>query len=107
MAHVASTKWSPLRRTIAVLCAFAAFGLLGWIIYLDGAYAATMPRAPDANSGRVVPMTIQHGTHIFVTPSEEARFHRVETYLWFGWPVVMLFATIGASDRLWNRKDRL
>jgi hypothetical protein len=97
---------SILRRTIGWLSAIAGFTLLGWVIYLDGDYAARMPRTADVATGRTVPLSVQHGTHIFVTPAEAQAFARAESRITWGWPLVMLGVGIAGADHLWKKRQK-
>jgi hypothetical protein len=49
-------------------------GILGRSIYLDGYYYLHAPRREDRARGAVIPVTIHHGTRVFLTRDEWGRF---------------------------------
>jgi hypothetical protein len=49
-------------------------------------------------------MTVQHGTHVFVTAAEARRFDKAELYVTFGGPLVGLVLAIAGAGHLWNKK---
>jgi hypothetical protein len=51
-----------------------SFGILGRSIYLDGYYYLHAPRREDRARGAVVPVTVHHGTRVFLTLDEWGRF---------------------------------
>jgi hypothetical protein len=91
------------RRVIGWVSVLLGAALFGWQVHLDNSYAATMPRAEDRVSGRVVPLVIHHGTHIFVTPAEAEGFAAAGRRLTFGWPLVILGMAVSGADHLWRK----
>lgn len=94
------------RKAIGWASLLIAAVLFGWQVHLDDAYAANMPRSPDPELGRVVPLVIHHGSHIFVTRAEADIFAASERRLTLGWPLVILAAALAAADHLWDRANR-
>src|SRR5262245_4589456 len=97
---------SILRRSIGWVSVSVGAALLGWVIYLDGTYASRMPRNEDVPTGRTVALSVNHGTHIFVTPAEAEAFARAKSRLTYGWPLVMLGMVIAGADRLWKARQK-
>lgn len=94
------------RKAIGCVAGLIGAILLGWQIYLDDAYAANMSRSRDPAAGRVVPLVVHHGSHIFVTPAEAETFAAAERRLTFGWPLVVLGVAVAGADHLWERRNR-
>ncbi len=79
---------------------------MGWVAHLEHTYASNMPRTPQPLGGRIVPVSVQHGSHIFVTRDEAARLAAANSRLEWGWPLVMLGVGIAGADFLWARRKR-
>jgi hypothetical protein len=77
---------------IIVFCA----GLLAGV-YIHLSYAASMPRIPDPITGRVIRITVNHGTVVYVTRQE---FERAEwvfgtgAYLTFAAGLLLAFVSV-------------
>jgi hypothetical protein len=95
-----------LRKTVGWVSVLIGAVLFGWQVHLDDAYAAKMPRSEDREGGRVVPLVVHHGSHIFVTPAEAETFAAAGRRLTFGWPLVALGMAVAAADHLWERRNR-
>jgi hypothetical protein len=96
-----------LRKAVGWVSVLLGAILFGWQVYLDDAYAARMPRSEDREAGRVVPLVVHHGSHIFVTPGEAETFAAAGRRLTFGWPLVMLGMAVAGADHLWERRNRM
>jgi hypothetical protein len=90
---------SRAKRTLVVT--LAALALATWFafIYLTMHYDATLPRTPDAISGRVIPQNT-HGSIVYLTRSEEFSLRCL------GWGSGLLFLMAVVLDRRWKALRR-
>jgi hypothetical protein len=95
-----------LRKLILWATALLGASLLGHAMYLDSDYATRMPRTQDLAAGRTVPLSVQHGTHVFVTPKEAQALEGAQTRMWFGWPLVMFGLALVGADHIWQRREK-
>jgi len=70
-----------IAAVIAVFCVGLALN-----VYIDLSYWATMPRVPEASTGRVVRIVVNHGTVVYVTPQEFLWADRIYR---MGFPIVI------------------
>ena len=74
---------------------------LARIMYLDADFASRLPQTPDLATGRVQPMIIHHGMHVFASEMEIRAFHRAEMeVVWFG------IAAVGAGGWYGSWRDK-
>jgi hypothetical protein len=70
-----------LKRIIIALLIIGVFASILSFAYIHMSYGASMPRTPQIESGRVYPLTVNHGTRVYVTQQELERanfvFHKV------------------------------
>jgi hypothetical protein len=92
-----STKIKIGRRLISLASILVGLSLLGWAIYSNRQYEATMPREIDRAADRTVAMTVSDGTRIFVTEAEGHTYETSQTFLIFGWPFVILGFLLGVT----------
>jgi hypothetical protein len=85
------------RRLVSLASILVGLSLLGWAIYINKQYEATMPREIDRAAGRTFATTVNDGTRIFVTEAEAHAFETTQTYLIFGWPFVILGFLLGVT----------
>jgi hypothetical protein len=78
------------------------FFCMARMIYLDGDYASRLPRIADSTTGRVRPMTIHGGTHVFASDLEFGNFNRAEFQLQAAGLITMIG---GACYVAWRRKQ--
>jgi hypothetical protein len=95
-----------LRRLLTGASVLFVFAVLGWMFYLEFSYTESMPRQRDSGSGRVVPMVINHGHHIFVTDAEARRLQNAELFLKIGGPLGGLGILLANVDALWLRRRK-
>jgi hypothetical protein len=93
----ASTKIKLGRRLISLASILVGLSLLGWAIYSNRQYEATMPREIDRAADRTVAMTVSDGTRIYVTEAEGHTYETTQTFLIFGWPFVILGFLLGVT----------
>jgi hypothetical protein len=103
-------KSSKSLRSAVLFVAFAATCLSGSSeLYLRFHYAGVMPRSPQAENGRVIPIPAQYGGTIYVTKAEFDRrdFVRYDIDP-ISFVLVILCFSAGAWLGWWpNERDRL
>lgn len=96
---------SLARKALITFLGTVFFLTLAANVYIDLDYAYTMPKSPQAGSGRVYRIMVNHGTLVYVTRQEFARanfvFHdlfNVGTFCFFS----IFFLTVDLRE-LWRR----
>lgn len=87
------------RRLLSLASILVGLSLVGWSMYLDRTYGATMPRESDVAAGRTMVTTVGNGTRVFVTEAEARTFEHAQTSLTFGWPFLVLGILLGVTSR--------
>jgi hypothetical protein len=88
-------------RYLAYAFAFAFVLASGTAIVLEIDYSRRMPRTPSPATGQTIPMTVNHGYRIYVSPSEKRIIDVVEE---IAAPVT--FVGTAVSVLLWQRRKR-
>jgi hypothetical protein len=80
------------RRIIGVFVSLFFAGLL-WNVGIELAYAGNKPRTPDVTSDRVIQLTVNHGSRIYVS-EKELKVYNLVKELTLG---IMLISVAGAG----------
>jgi hypothetical protein len=87
------------RRLLSLASIAVGVSLLAWAFHLNHAYELAMPRKSDDAAGRTVLATVNDGTRIFVTDAEARTLENAQTFLTFGWPLIVLGLLLGVTAR--------
>jgi hypothetical protein len=90
-------KLAAIRFTVYGAIAFF-FGWLALMCYLHMQWSYAMPKQPDAVSGRVYRLVVNHGWVIFVTSGEARFFSIAEHYVGFG-AMAAFFVAAGLNQK--------
>lgn len=89
---------------VLILCFFTFFSNL----YIRFHYAASMPRSPEPESGRIYPVPAQYGGTVYVSYSEFKRREFVEDNLtWAAILSLTLYGGLGTSLGWWKTEQNL
>ncbi|HXH51509.1 MAG TPA: hypothetical protein VNM47_19390 [Terriglobia bacterium] len=98
-------KYKAIKKTLAAALATTFMATIATCIYFDVHYAYTMPQAPQPQTGRIYPISVLHGSRVYVNKQELAHanfvFHElfnVATVSFF-----LLFFLIADLRELWRR----
>jgi hypothetical protein len=94
-----------IKKTLATLAAGLFMFSIATCIYFDVHYAYTMPQTPQPQTGKIYPISVLHGSRVYVNKQELAQanfvFHdlfNVATASFF-----LLFFLVADLPELWRK----
>lgn len=100
-----ATNYKMVKKTLAAVMAVIFMVTIATCIYFDVHYAYTMPQTPQPQTGKIYPISVLHGSRVYVNKQELAQanfvFHdlfNVATASFF-----LLFFLVADLPELWRK----